>query len=66
MPMEEIPAPGFKLVSGKRRPPNDGKLYHIQLRNGFADMDHRYAAHQINWIHTQSGGDVVAVKEADQ
>lgn len=64
--MEEIPAPGFRLVSGKRNPKDDGKQYHIQLRNGFADMNHAYTAHQIVWIHAKSGGDVVAVREAGE
>lgn len=59
---EPIPAPGFKLISGKRSPPNDGTEYHIQLRTGFADMANTYTCRQLVWIHDGSGGDVVAIK----
>jgi len=58
----DIPAPGYSIISGKKRPPDDGKLYGIQLRNGFCDEQHRYTAAQIDWIHTGSAGDVCAVK----
>lgn len=58
----EIPAPGFKLVSGKRSPPKDDKLYTIQLRNGWCDIKHQYTASQLRWIHDGSSGDIVAIK----
>jgi hypothetical protein len=58
----DIPAHGYQLISGKRNPPDDGTLYQIQLRSGFCDEQHRYTAKHIDWIHTGSGGDVVAVK----
>jgi hypothetical protein len=67
----DIPSHGYQLISGQRRPPNDGKLYGIQLRNGFCDEQHRYTAAQIVWLHdfstnpTGSGGDVVAIKIFD-
>lgn len=58
-----IPAPGFKLISGKRAPPDDGTEYTIQLRTGFVDRAHRYTARQLVWIHDGSGGDVVAIRK---
>lgn len=60
----EIPAPGFRLVSGKRAPPTSDKRYFVQARNGFADERHTYTAVQLRWKHDGSSGDIVAVKEA--
>jgi hypothetical protein len=60
----EIPAPGFQLVSGKRKPPDPGPWF-IQLRMGFADTRIAYDRDQIEWIHQGHSGDVVAVKKAD-
>lgn len=60
--IQDIPAQGFKLISGKRNPPDDDTLYEIQLRNGFVDRQQRYTAKQLVWIHTGSGGDIVAVR----
>lgn len=57
-----IPAPGLKLISGKRAPPDDGTEYTIQLRCGWVDQNNRYTARQLVWIHDGSGGDVVAIK----
>lgn len=59
--IEPIPAPGFRMVSGKRSPPRDGKRYFIQLRMGFADRRVSYTAEQLVWQHDGSSGDVVAV-----
>lgn len=65
----DIPADGFTLISGKRNPPDDGTEYHVQLRSGFCDLQNRYTARQLVWIHDfstnpqGSGGDVVAVKK---
>lgn len=63
MTFHPIPAPGFTKISGQRNPPDDGTEYHIQLRNGFCDMQHSYTAKQLNWIHDGSSGDVVAVRK---
>jgi len=60
---EPIPAPGYRTISGKANPPDDGTLYHVQLRSGFADQSNAYTARQIVWIHTGSGGDVVAIRK---
>ena len=60
----EIPAKGFVKISGTRNPPDDGSLYMIQLRTGFCDLQHRYTAKQLIWIHDGSSGDVVAVRKA--
>ena len=35
------------------------------FRNGFIDQRNSYRADQLNWLHTGSGWDVVAVKDAD-
>jgi hypothetical protein len=56
---------GFRLISGKRSPPRDGKRYFIQLRMGFVDERISYTAEQLCWVHDGGPGDVVAVKVAD-
>lgn len=62
MPFREVPAPGFRLVSGKRSPPDDGKEYTVQFRNGYVDDKHKYTAKQLVWIHDGGPFDIVAVK----
>ena len=64
MAFREIPAPGFRLVSGKRSPPKGEQQYFIQLRNGFADERISYLPSQLRWIHDGGSGDIVAVREA--
>lgn len=61
LPIHPIPAPGFHLVSGKRSPPNDGREYQVQFRNGWVDQ-HKYTAGQLKWKHEGHDWDVLAVK----
>lgn len=59
-----IPAPGFRLVSGKRGPPaGDNVRYQVQFRNGFIDQNNTYTAGQLRWKHDGSDWDVVAVRK---
>lgn len=64
LPTKPIPAPGFKLVSGKRGPNNDGKEYQVQFANGWVDRKNTYTAKQLRWVHEGSPWDIIAVKEA--
>ena len=61
-----IPAPGYTLISGKRRPPASwGERLFIQLRTmGWCPPD-PYPVTTCVWIHTGSGGDIVAVRRTD-
>jgi len=61
---DEIPAPGFRTVSGKRAPPRNDKRYFVQFRCGYVDRKHSFTASQLVWIHEGHGWDVVAVKDA--
>jgi len=65
LPADPIPAKGFKLVSGKRNPPDDGTKYEIQFRSGFVDRKNAYTAPQIRWLHRDPpcSFDVVAVRK---
>ena len=66
LPTQPIPAPGFKLVSGKRGPRRKEQSYHVQFRkNGYIDWKHTYTADQLRWTHDGSDWDVLAVREAD-
>jgi hypothetical protein len=62
LPLDEIPAPGFRLVSGKHRPLNQGQKYQVQFANGYVDRKHEYTASQLKWIHAGHLWDVIAVK----
>lgn len=65
LPVDPIPAEGFKLVSGKRGPKDTGKEYQVQFRgNGYVDRKHTYTAKQMSWIHDGGPWDVVAVRIA--
>jgi len=66
LPVDPIPAPGFRLVSGKQGPKDQTMKYQVQFRNGYVDRSNVYTARQLVWIHDGSPFDVVAVKEADQ
>lgn len=35
----------------------------IQLRTGFCDLQHRYTAKQLIWIHDGGPGDIMAIKK---
>lgn len=52
------------MVSGKRSPPDDGREYQVQFRNGFVDDKHKYTARQLKWKHEGHDFDVVAVMAA--
>ena len=62
MPVETkpIPAPGYRLISGKRAPP-EGE-YMVQYRNGLVDEDYRRTPASMRWIHTGCDWDIVAVR----
>ena len=63
--MHPIPAPGFTLISGKRRPPASwGERLFCQLRMGWCDRT-PWPVATTNFIHTGSAGDVVAVRKED-
>lgn len=66
MPMfADIPAPGFTKISGTQRPPASwGDELYCQLRNGWCS-DTPWPVRTTDWIHTGSGGDVVAVKKVE-
>jgi hypothetical protein len=58
----EIPAPGFTLISGKRKPPASlGDKLYCQIRNGWCDPT-PWPVSTTRWIHDGTTGDVVAVK----
>lgn len=65
LPTHLIPAPGFKLVSGRQGPRKKEAKYMVQFRNGFVDQKHSYTAAQLRWTHEGHDWDVVAVKEAN-
>lgn len=65
LPLDPIPAPGFRLVSGKQRPRDETMKYQVQFRNGFIDRANTYTASQLVWIHNGNPFDVIAVKEAE-
>lgn len=62
----EIPAPGYRLISGKRNPPETAKGYWVQLRSGWCDMHGPWPARGPRWKWDDGPHpfDVVAVKEA--
>lgn len=59
----DVPAPGFKMVSGEKGP-TEGEWW-CQLRTGWVDHHGPWPWNGPQWKHTGSGGDVVAVKRAD-
>lgn len=64
--MHPIPAPGYSLISGTRKPPASwGERLYVQLRTmGWCPPEPWPVATTV-FIHTGSGGDVVAVKRED-
>jgi hypothetical protein len=64
VPISPIPAPGFKLVSGKSKP-TEGE-YHVQFRNSLVDEEHVRRPDSLRWIHIGCAWDVVAVKRLDR
>ena len=65
LPVDPIPAKGFKLISGKRSPTRSERKYTVQFRSGYVDRKHEYTAEQMNWIHDGGPWDVVSVKEVE-
>ena len=62
--MHPIPAPGYTLISGKRRPPASwGTHLWCQLRNGWCDMFAPWPVATTRWVHDGTAGDVVAVRK---
>jgi len=60
-----IPAPGYRLISGKRKPPASwGERLFTQLRMGWCDPL-PWPVSTTVFIHTGSAGDVVAVRRED-
>jgi hypothetical protein len=64
--IEPIPAPGFKPITGKRNPPDNGKGYWVQLRNGWVDELGPWPARGPRWKWGEQlcPFDVIAVKPA--
>ena len=63
--MHPIPAPGFSLISGKRKPPASwGEKLFTQLRMGWCDPT-PWPVATTRWVHDGSAGDVVAVRKED-
>ncbi len=61
-----IPAPGFVLISGKRKPPASmGTMLWCQLRNGFVDEAGPWPVATTRWVHDGTTGDVVAVRKVE-
>ena len=62
----EIPAPGYQLISGKRKPPASmGTHLFCQLRNGWCDPT-PWPIATSRWVHDGSEGDIVAVKKLEE
>lgn len=61
--------PGFRIVSGKRRPPQSEKEYIVAFRRlndtPFIDWHRTYTRDQLVWVHDGGSFDVLAVKEAE-
>lgn len=64
--IEPIPAPGFRLISGKRNPSASDGGYWVQLRNGWVDRLGPWPAEgpRWKWGERPCPFDVVAVKPA--
>ena len=66
MMIEPIPAPGFRMVSGKRKPPASmGSELWCQIRTGWVDRFGPWPVETTRWIHDQTAGDVVAIMEVE-
>ena len=64
--IHEVPAPGYTLISGKRRPPASwGERLFCQLRMGWCDLFGPWPVASTRWVHDGTDGDVVAVRRAD-
>jgi hypothetical protein len=62
--IEDIPAKGFRLISGKRNPRTTDGGYWVQLRNGWVDRHGPWPAKGPRWIHTGDDHDIIAVRAA--
>ena len=64
--MYPVPAPGYQLISGKRKPPASwGERLFCQLRTGWCDLFGAWPVETTDFIHTGSDCDVVAVRKED-
>lgn len=62
METRPIPAPGYLMISGTRRPPSSwGEELWCQLRNGHTGT-RPWPVKTTRWKHENHPGDVVAVK----
>lgn len=62
--MAPIPAPGFTMISGTRKPPASwGEKVWCQLRSGWVDLIAPWPVKTTRWIHDGTAGDVVAVRK---
>ena len=72
MTMRQIPASGYKLISGKRNPPANGRKYWVQLATdtpgmGWCDMHGPWPVETTVWKwkgDKPRAWEVVAVREA--
>lgn len=63
--IREVPAPGYSLISGKRKPPATwGERLFCQLRMGWCDPAPWPVSTTI-WLHDGTPGDVVAVRRVN-
>lgn len=64
MTARSIPAPGYTLISGKRRPPASwGDELWCQIRTGHIGA-RPWPVATTRWVHENHPGDVVAVRKA--
>lgn len=64
--MHSIPAPGYTLISGTRKPPASwGEKLLTQLRNGWCDPA-PWPIATTRWHHDGTPGDVVAVRKVEE
>jgi hypothetical protein len=58
-------APGFTRITGTRAPPKSwGTELYIQLRCGVVSKE-PYPVATCVWLHTGSGGDIIAVRKVE-
>lgn len=59
---QPIPAPGYVLISGRRKPPASmGTHIYVQLRNGWVPED-PWPIEGPRWKHDGGVGDIVAIR----
>lgn len=60
---KEVPAPGYRPISGKRAP-KQGEKYWVQFRNGWCDLHGPYPSKgpRWRWESKPNDWDIVAVR----